>query len=70
MISEHVQHLRVIEAILFASAEPVDEATMAGHLPEGIDVSGLSVGSQAHHLVFRRVHFEAEVAGDRAVQEP
>ena len=38
MISERVQHLRVVEAILFASAEPVDEATMADHLPEGIDV--------------------------------
>ncbi|HLN22872.1 MAG TPA: SMC-Scp complex subunit ScpB [Patescibacteria group bacterium] len=32
------QHIRLIEALLFASAEPVDERGLAERLPEGTDV--------------------------------
>ncbi|WP_421694946.1 SMC-Scp complex subunit ScpB [Aestuariivirga sp.] len=35
------QHLRIVEAILFATAQPVDTAYVAGFLPEGTDVAAL-----------------------------
>ena len=35
------QHLRIVEAILFATAEPVDVAHLKAYLPEGTDVAGL-----------------------------
>ena len=35
------RHLRMIEAILFASSEPLDEAVLASRLPEGADVPAL-----------------------------
>ncbi len=35
------QVLRLLEAVLFASAEPMDEATIATRLPEGADVPAL-----------------------------
>jgi segregation and condensation protein B len=33
------QHVRLIEAVLFASAEPLSEASLAQRLPEGADVA-------------------------------
>jgi segregation and condensation protein B len=33
--------LRIAEALVFAAAEPLDEATIAGRLPEGSDVSAV-----------------------------
>ncbi len=35
------QHIRVVEAVLFASAEPVSERVIAARLPEGTDVSAI-----------------------------
>ena len=35
------QHLRLVEALLFASAEPVSEAELAQRLPEGADVAAV-----------------------------
>jgi segregation and condensation protein B len=35
------QNLRMAEALLFASAEPVDPADLAARLPEGADIAGL-----------------------------
>ncbi|HZQ11365.1 MAG TPA: SMC-Scp complex subunit ScpB [Pseudolabrys sp.] len=32
------EELRLLEALLFASREPLDEATLARHLPNGVDV--------------------------------
>jgi segregation and condensation protein B len=32
------EELRLLEALLFASAEPLDERTLAARLPEGVDV--------------------------------
>ncbi|MDQ0315581.1 SMC-Scp complex subunit ScpB [Amorphus orientalis] len=38
---ERREHLRMLEAILFASAEPLGEATLAERLPRSADVPGL-----------------------------
>jgi len=35
------EHLRMVEALLFASPEPLDEKALAGTLPDGVDVKGL-----------------------------
>jgi segregation and condensation protein B len=35
------EHLRLIEALLFASATPLTEAAIAARLPEGVDTRGL-----------------------------
>ncbi|HYD30740.1 MAG TPA: SMC-Scp complex subunit ScpB [Azospirillaceae bacterium] len=35
------QQIRLIEALLFASPEPLDEAALGSRLPEGTDVAGL-----------------------------
>lgn len=35
------QHLRLIEAVLFAASEPLDEMAIATRLPDGADVSAL-----------------------------
>ena len=43
------QHLRIVEAILFATAEPVDVAHIRGFLPEGTDVAGLLADLQANY---------------------
>jgi segregation and condensation protein B len=40
-MTDRGQDLRLVEALLFASAHPVDEAAMAARLPEGSDVVGL-----------------------------
>ncbi|MFD2142833.1 SMC-Scp complex subunit ScpB [Ancylobacter oerskovii] len=34
-------HLRLLEAMLFAAGEPLDEATLAARLPEGVDLRPL-----------------------------
>ena len=43
------QHLRIVEAVLFATAEPVDAAHLAGFLPEGTDVAGLLADLQSNY---------------------
>ena len=40
-MSETAQHLRMLEALLFAATEPLDEASIAARLPDGADVPGL-----------------------------
>jgi segregation and condensation protein B len=35
------EHLRILEAIIFASDEPVPETALAAHLPEGTDLRAL-----------------------------
>lgn len=37
------EHLRMLEAILFAAAVPLDEAALAGSLPQGADLPALLV---------------------------
>ena len=38
MAQARAEELRLLEALLFASAEPLDEATLGERLPEGVDV--------------------------------
>ncbi|HMD64151.1 MAG TPA: SMC-Scp complex subunit ScpB [Stellaceae bacterium] len=40
-MSERAQQLRLVEALLFAAAEPVGEEALSRHLGEGADVAGL-----------------------------
>ncbi|MDG4721635.1 MULTISPECIES: SMC-Scp complex subunit ScpB [Thalassospira] len=35
------QHIRIVEAVLFASADPVSERVIASRLPEGADVTAI-----------------------------
>jgi len=41
--------LRMAEAIVFASAEPVSDKALASRLPEGSDISGVMEGLQSHY---------------------
>ncbi|MBT5516006.1 MAG: segregation and condensation protein B, partial [Rhodospirillaceae bacterium] len=34
------QHLRLLEAILFAAAEPLSEKQLAARLPDDVDLKG------------------------------
>jgi len=36
--AQEAEHLRLVEALLFAAAEPLDEKTIAARLPEGVDI--------------------------------
>src|SRR6266699_3923418 len=40
-MSDRGQDLRLLEALLFAAAQPLDEVTLATRLPEGTDIAGL-----------------------------
>jgi segregation and condensation protein B len=39
--AERAEELRILEALLFAAEEPLDEKTLAARLPTGIDLRGL-----------------------------
>lgn len=52
---------RIVEALLFATAEPLDPADIALRLPDGADVIGLLAELRAHYAE-RGVHL-VEVAG-------
>ncbi|HET6159223.1 MAG TPA: SMC-Scp complex subunit ScpB [Dongiaceae bacterium] len=41
MTDDRYQLLRLLEAILFASTEPMGEKELAGRMPEGADINGL-----------------------------
>lgn len=45
--SEQREHLRMLEALLFAAAEPLDLATLTSRLPEGTDIEMLLSELQA-----------------------
>src|SRR5262249_30421005 len=38
-VEPRAEELRLIEALLFAAAEPLDEKTLAARLPDGVDIS-------------------------------
>ena len=40
-MTEHPQNIRIVEAMLFAATEPLDETTLAARLPEGTDVPAI-----------------------------
>src|SRR4051812_26826121 len=43
------EHLRMVEALLFAAAEPLDVKALATSLPEGADVRGVLTALQAQY---------------------
>jgi len=45
------EELRLLEAMLFASAEPLDEAALAARLPQGIDVNAALLRLQEEYAV-------------------
>src|SRR5262245_21761212 len=45
----HGQALRVLEALLFAAAEPLDEKALAVRLPKGTDIPALIEELEAHY---------------------
>ena len=49
MTEEPLQPIRLIEAILFASAEPVTERALINRIPEGADVPALLKELQEHY---------------------
>jgi segregation and condensation protein B len=59
--AERRHSLRMVEALVFASAEPLSAAEIAGRLPEGTDVAGLLGELQALYAE-RGVHL-VQVAG-------
>jgi segregation and condensation protein B len=55
------EHLRLVEALLFASAEPLDERTLAGRLPEDVAV-GTVLARLQEEYASRGVHL-VRIAG-------
>ena len=65
---DSVQHLRMLEALLFAAAEPLDDDTLKARLPQGADFAHIKqhlecLGGQddyvvrvMHERVFRFMH--------------
>src|SRR5262249_44205772 len=49
------EELRLLEAMLFASAEPLDEASLAERLPQGVDVRAALLRLQEEYAT-RGVH--------------
>ncbi len=47
--ADAVQHLRMLEALLFAAAEPLDEDTLTARLPHGADLGSLLAQLQASY---------------------
>ncbi|MGE0255697.1 MAG: SMC-Scp complex subunit ScpB [Alphaproteobacteria bacterium] len=47
--AERARLLRLVEAVLFAAVEPLDEATVASHLPDGTDAAGVIAELSAHY---------------------
>ena len=45
------EELRLLEAMLFASAEPLDEKSLAARLPQGVDVHGALLCLQGEYAV-------------------
>jgi segregation and condensation protein B len=43
----NAEHLRMVEALLFAAAEPLDQKSLSASLPEGADVKGVLTALQA-----------------------
>ncbi|MBL6935685.1 MAG: SMC-Scp complex subunit ScpB [Alphaproteobacteria bacterium] len=48
-VGDNSQLLRILEAMLFAAAEPLTEATMASRLPEGTDIPALLEELSGHY---------------------
>ena len=60
------QHLRLIEAIVFASPAPVPERVLAGRLPEGTDLAALLLNLDGLNRVGEPQHDGDEEGGGEA----
>ena len=49
VVQARAEELRLLEAMLFASAEPLDEKSLAARLPQGIDVHAVLVRLQEEY---------------------
>ncbi len=49
MKQEHNDHIRLLEALLFASSEPLSTAALHERMPEGADVGGALMELQKHY---------------------
>ena len=58
MTDDRYQLLRLLEAILFASTEPMSEDQLAGRMPDGADINGL-LQELKDHYANRGVHLMA-----------
>ncbi len=58
---ERAEELRILEALLFAAEEPLDEKTLAARLPAGIDVRAL-LNQLQHEYASRGVNL-VRIAG-------
>ena len=58
MTDDRYQLLRLLEAILFASTEPLSEDQLASRMPEGSDINGL-LQELKDHYANRGVHLQA-----------
>lgn len=58
MTDDRYQLLRLLEAILFASTEPLGEDQLAGRMPDGADINGL-LQELKDHYANRGVHLLA-----------
>jgi segregation and condensation protein B len=50
-VAARAEELRLLEAMLFASAEPLDQAALAKRLPDGVDVKALLEQLQAEYAM-------------------
>ncbi len=71
-MTDRFQHLRLLEAVLFASAEPLAPAELARHLPENADLGALLeelsglYANRGVNLVFRGERWAFRTAPDLA----
>ena len=69
---ERPEELRLIEALLFAAGEPIDEKTLRERLPEGVDIASAMRRLQAEYAP-RGVNLVADSqkkSGDESSPEP
>ena len=48
-MTEHTEHLRILEAVLFAATEPLDEASIKARMPEDADLQALLIELQEQY---------------------
>ncbi len=58
------EELRLLEALLFASTEPLDQATLAKRMPDGVDIKEADYASRGVNLVRVANKWTFRTAGD------
>ncbi len=48
-MTEHTEHLRILEAVLFAATEPLDDASIKARMPEDADLQALLIELQEQY---------------------